>query len=92
MNSIKNGKENCPVAVVRILEDIARPKKKISRTTRIYHDLLVSGDDAVELINRVHDSFGTSFQGFEFGQYFPTEAESLFQRFVILIGRAKKSQ
>ena len=77
-------------AVLRILQDIARPSKAISASTLIYQDLLISGDDATELIDRIQKECGTSFQGFPFGDYFPDETESLFYRFLHLFGRNSK--
>ena len=39
----------------------------------LYADLRVSGDDAYELIERVHRVFGTSFAGLNLGDFFPGE-------------------
>ena len=76
--------------VLRILQDISRPSKAISASTLVYQDLLISGDDATELIDRIKKECGTSFQGFTFGDYFPDETESIFYRFVHLFGRNSK--
>jgi hypothetical protein len=40
--------------------------------TRLFHDLGISGDDAAELLNDVHQKFGTSFAEFPFVDFFPT--------------------
>jgi hypothetical protein len=40
-----------------ILLDIARPYRKIEGSTRVYEDLLICGDDAWELFERIHKEF-----------------------------------
>lgn len=74
--------------VLEIIRDIARPKSPIDEATRIYQDLSISGDDAVELIERIHKNCGTSFIGFDFDEYFYNETEDLFYRILHLLGRA----
>ena len=41
--------------------------------TELHADLRISGDDAWELIERVHQVFGTSFVGLSLGDFFPGE-------------------
>ena len=41
--------------------------------TELYADLRISGDDAWELIERVHQMFGTSFVGLSLADFFPGE-------------------
>ena len=43
----------------------------------LYHDLRISGDDADELLESVKKDFGTKFEGFSFGSYFPSEGEQI---------------
>jgi len=44
-------------------------------------------------MERVHKTFGTSFEGFEFSSYFPDETEGLFYYFGKLLGlRSKKKR
>jgi hypothetical protein len=74
--------------VLEFLRDIGQPSRPISRETRVYHDLLISGDDAVEVFDRVATAFSTSFKGFDFERYFPNETESLFARVGLLFGWA----
>jgi hypothetical protein len=77
----------------QILKDITRRRASIHESTCVHHDLSISGDDAAELIERVHKTFGTSFDGFEFSSYFPNETEGLFYHFGKLFGlRSKKKR
>ena len=41
--------------------------------TELHIDLRIRGDDAWELIERVHQVFGTSFVGLDLGDFFPGE-------------------
>ena len=41
--------------------------------TELYADLRIGGDDAWELIERVHQVFGTSFVGLSLADFFPGE-------------------
>jgi hypothetical protein len=61
----------------RIVQTVAGPRRDLPDRTRLYHDLGVAGDDAVDLINEVHRAFGTTFEGFDFERYFPNEAEAM---------------
>jgi hypothetical protein len=76
--------------VVGILRDIARPYRKIEGSTRVYQDLLISGDDAGDLLDRIHKEFGTSFEGFEFGDYFFNEPDAFVYVILRLFGWAPK--
>lgn len=60
-----------------LIFDICGGCLKISDSTRICHDLLISGDDADELLTKIHDRFGTKFDGMDFHAYFPDETEAL---------------
>ena len=81
---------NLEAAVIRILHDIARPRKELTKSTRIYEDLLIAGDDAVELLEKMQAECGTSFRGFRFDEYFPNETEALFCRIMLLFKRSSK--
>lgn len=59
-------------ALLRKITGIRRP---ILDSTRLFHDLSLSGEDAVEFLNYVHQTFGTRFEGFEFDVYFPDELD-----------------
>ncbi len=45
-------------------------QKAINRMAEIYHDLHISGDDASELLDGISKTYGTSFTGFIFDNYF----------------------
>lgn len=77
-------------AVIEILRGIIGRDKKIDRSTLIYDDLRISGDDAIELIERIHREFGTSFKSFRFPDYFPYESESLLYGVFLLFAQSRK--
>jgi uncharacterized protein DUF1493 len=60
------------IVMVRRMTDIRKP---ILRSTAIYHDLRIAGDDAYELFEMVATRFGTSFEGFDWPKYFPNETQ-----------------
>lgn len=60
-----------------IIFEICGGHPKITDSTRIYHDLLISGDDAGELLAKIQGRFGTKFDGMDFHAYFPDETDSL---------------
>jgi len=72
--------------IVSILQDIAGPRRPIEPSTRIYEDLLIAGDDAAELLERVQKKFGTSYEGFRFDDFFPNETDALLCRITLLFG------
>jgi Protein of unknown function (DUF1493) len=72
--------------IVQILRSVGPKEARIHDSIRIYHDLLISGDDAVELLERVHNAFGTRFDGFTFETYFPDETESISTRIAKFFG------
>lgn len=66
----------------------------IARSTAIYHDLWIGGDDAGELLEAVIDRFGTDFSGMRFDRYFPNEGlgEDFGERIVRWLGLKSKWQ
>jgi uncharacterized protein DUF1493 len=88
--SVMTADQNIEETVSGILQDIARPYQKIDASSRIYEDLSIAGDDAAELLDRVHAAFGTSFEGFDFSDYFPNEPDALFYHILRLFGWAPK--
>ncbi len=62
----------------------------IDPTLRLHEDLGIADDDAVDLINRIHKDFGTSFESFEFTDYFPDETEAIFYLTLIPLGWSRK--
>jgi hypothetical protein len=77
-------------ALIKVLREIAGSNRTIDKSTLIYEDLLISGDDAADLIERIHKEFGASFRNFRFSDYFPDETESIFHRIFLLFARSKK--
>jgi hypothetical protein len=66
-------------AVFGIVAKIAAARS-VTRNQRLYHDLGLAGDDAVELLDEVHARFGTGFTDFRFYDYFPDEGEVVWDR------------
>ena len=48
-------------------------KNKISRTTNLYHDINIDGDDAEELLLKYSELFDVDMSKFEFNNYFNDE-------------------
>ena len=61
-----------------IIRRLTGSRRTIDPSTRLWHDLRISGDDAIELFEDIHRQFGTNFFDFEFEPYFPDESEGLF--------------
>lgn len=59
-------------------------KSTVSDSTRLWHDLRISGDDAYELLEMVHKRFGTRFDAFDFNAYFPGETD-IFEGLISMI-------
>lgn len=78
--------------LLQIVKDITGGRTQIDETTCLHHNLSISGDDAAELIDRVHKTFGTSFEGFEFSSYFPDETEGFLYHFGRLFGFISKKK
>jgi hypothetical protein len=58
-----------------LLHFVGGPVSRFGDETRLFHDLRVYGDDAYELLQQIHDAFGTSFRDLDFCAYFPNETE-----------------
>src|SRR5262249_17093645 len=72
--------------VLEIIRDIGGSKSPIDESTRIYQDLQISGDDAFEVIERIHKECGTSFRQLDFHEYFPNETDAIFYHIMQLFG------
>jgi hypothetical protein len=48
-------------------------RKPISAKTELYNDVGLRGDDAWELLEWVHETYGTSFKGMTAADYFTNE-------------------
>ena len=61
-------------------------KGSFSEDCRVLQDLNIAGDDADEFLEAVHDAFGTRFDGFVFGDYFPNDDEIGGERWLRRLG------
>lgn len=76
-----------------LISDISGVRKELSDSTRIYHDLFISGDDADELLEKIHAKFGTEFEELDFSAYFPEETDSFIWHFAMRLGvKCKKKE
>jgi hypothetical protein len=60
--------------------------KPILRSTSLYHDLQIAGDDASELLAQISRKFSVSFDGMHFAAYFPDEAEAMWRNWASKLG------
>ena len=63
--------------------------RAVTPCQRLYHDLKLTGDDAVELLEALHAKFGTAFTDFQFAEYFPNEGEAAVDGVERLLGFAE---
>ncbi len=61
-----------------IIRKFVGNRRAIESSTRLWHDLRISGDDADELLEDIHRQFGTNFFDFDIEPYFPDELEGLY--------------
>jgi hypothetical protein len=74
-----------------MIQRIAVTRKPISRTTAIYHDLHISGDDADELLTDIWKRFDLSSEKkMNFAAYFPNETESLGHYWISKLGFSRR--
>lgn len=65
--------------------------QSVDRTTRLFHDLHLAGDNAAEALEDIHAEFGTDFSGLDFSDYFPDETEAMGAHLALMLGfRSKK--
>jgi hypothetical protein len=79
-------------AVRSMIEPFKGKGVDVSRSTAIYHDLWIAGDDAGELLDAIHNRFGTDFHGLHFDRYFPNEGEVFPEHILKLLGFRKKAK
>lgn len=72
--------------LMNVIRPFAGRKKQIGLSTRLYQDLHIMGDDAEELFVSIMKRFGTSFEGINFGVYFPGEPTAGFWYLASLMG------
>jgi hypothetical protein len=61
----------------RIVRRYRIAREPIQGDMRLFHDLLITGDDAYELMVNIHKTFDTKFDEFPFEGYFPNQGEGL---------------
>jgi hypothetical protein len=68
--------ENISTWIYDVVADYACCKASdISGKTSIYHDLKISGDDVIELLDDISNKYDVSFDNFDVGNRFPSEIE-----------------
>jgi len=73
-------------AVVALIREIVGKREIVDTSTRLFHDLRISGDDAFDLLTEIHRKFGTSFKALDFHAYFPAEGDDFGWRLWKLFG------
>ena len=61
-------------------------RRVVERRDRLLHDLGIAGDDALELLETIHDRFGTSFAEMPFVDFLPYETDALWCHWVMRLG------
>ncbi|WP_435237661.1 DUF1493 family protein [Psychromonas sp. PT13] len=65
-------------------------KNKITRSTRLYQDINIDGDDAEELLYKYSELFGIDMSDFEFCRYFNNEGFDSISILKSLFGAGNK--
>ena len=85
--------EDIREAIVSIVRSITLGRDSIGDDSSLFHDLGIAGDDAAELFDKIHEKFGTRFDGLEFSTFFPDETEAIFYHVAKLFGyRSRKPE
>ena len=63
---------------------------RVGPSTSPYHDLGISGDDALEMLEEIASRLNVSFEDFKLDRYFPQEVESFGEHLGRLLGRRPK--
>jgi hypothetical protein len=67
-------------------------RKPFDRSSRVYHDLCLSGDDAFEFMERLAREFQSKMDEFNFDRFFPNESEALLEHWASRLGFKSKRQ
>src|SRR6267143_6274459 len=59
--------------LIDLIRRVNGERGPITRSTAIYHDLQIMGDDAAELLQEIGKTYSISFNEFDFGLFFPDE-------------------
>jgi|GEM_PF-3349547 len=65
-------------------------RRKICRSARVYHDLMINGDDAGEFLDAYVNAFQIDLTGFEFETFFPNETDEPWEHWGMLLGFPNK--
>ncbi|MBV7255375.1 DUF1493 family protein [Pacificimonas sp. WHA3] len=66
--------------------DFGVPRRQLQSRAALVHDLGVTGDDAGELLEAIHDRFGTDFSNLNWTDFFHNEAFGLTQGCLLMLG------
>jgi hypothetical protein len=64
--------------------------KRVLMSDQLYYDHCIAGDDAVEFLDSLANTFGVDMNGLEFSRYFPDETEAFFEYWAIRLGVKRK--
>lgn len=63
--------------LLKLVNDYSPVRCQGAPEERLYHDLRISGDDALELLDKYSTLFNVDLGNFQFTEYFPYEGGSL---------------
>ncbi|MGJ1269867.1 DUF1493 family protein [Sphingobacterium spiritivorum] len=61
--------------LINLLEEYNSTDMVLDESVRLYHDLNIYGDDAIELLNCFKEQFKVDLSRFQFTDYFPSEGD-----------------
>jgi len=76
--------------VIKAIKYLVEKKICLTKNTRIYHDLGITGDDMYELLENIQNKFGTSFEKFDFIEYCPNDLDAFIDYIIFKIGLGGK--
>lgn len=83
-----NGLINMEARLLDLIKEYGTIDSPIKENTRIYHDLNIYGDDAIEFLQKYAETFGVDVLELKFNDYFPTEGDSI-TRLILRIFKPK---
>lgn len=72
-------------------ENDTSSKKILTRDTRLYEDLHIDGDDAVDFMQHFFDEFSIDYGDYSFDHYFIAEGFSPLELFLLLVSKKKRA-
>ncbi|MGJ1421050.1 DUF1493 family protein [Sphingobacterium spiritivorum] len=77
--------------LIDLLQKYNSTDKALDENVRLYHDLNIYGDDAIELLNCFEEQFKVDLSRFRFTDYFPSEGDWILPSlFRFLTGKKPK--